>query len=180
MASSPSEEEEKRRQSPPPVEFLKPGETQAPAPPANQSPAAWVPRPEEYQRPTTWSPPAARPTGPSNLPRIAGVLLLIAAILGMASAVYSALTTTVEQYANFTQRNSPTVVALNQICGLLSIWSQAMALLGGVMALQRMNWKLTLVCAILSLGTLGFYFEASVLGLIALFFTIRARPFFLN
>lgn len=183
MPDETDEEAQKRRQSPPPVEFLKPGETQAPLPTRDQPPAAWVPRPEEYQPPRSWTPPA-RPTaaGGPNLPKIAGALLIVAAVLGMAGSVYNAVTLpSVSEYRNFTQNNSPAYVAALQICGLLSIWSQAMAFLGGIMAFQRMNWKLTLVCAIFSLATLGFFlFEASLIGFIALLVTIRARPFFVT
>lgn len=175
-------EGDKRRSTPPPVEFLKPGEPQAPLPPRDQSPAAWVPRPEDYQGPPSWTPPAAAAAGGSNLPKLAGILLLVSATIGMAGAMYSALSLpTVPEYANITLNTTPAVLAAGQICGLISIWSQAMALLGGIMALQRMNWKLTIVCAIFSLGTLGiFLFEASLIGFLALIVTLRARPFFLN
>ena len=100
----------------------------------------------------------------------------------MAGAVYNAVNLpSPSDYANFTQNNTPSIVAILQICGLVSIWAQAMALLGGIMAFQRMNWKLTLVCAIFSLATLGIvYFEASLVGVVALLFTIRARPYFLS
>src|SRR5467141_18065 len=85
MADESGEEEQKKRTSPPPVEFLKPGETQGPLPPRDQLPAAWVPRPEEYQRPTSWIPPtSSAPRAPSNLPKIAGVLLIVSAVVGMA------------------------------------------------------------------------------------------------
>ena len=183
MADAPNGEEQKKRSPPPPVEFLKPGETQGPLPPRDQLPAAWVPRPEEYQRPTLWTPPTA--TGApatSNLPKLAGVLLMISAVVGMSGAIYNPVTLpSVAEYANFTQRNTPAVVALLQICGLISIWSQGLAFLGGVMAFQRMNWKLTLVCALFSLGTLGFFYvEGSLIGLIGLLVMIRARPYFLT
>jgi len=100
----------------------------------------------------------------------------------MAGAIYQAVALpSVAEYTNFTQRNSPTTVALLQICGLISIWSQGLAFLGGVMAFQRMNWKLTLVCAIFSLATLGFFYvEGSLIGLVGLIVTIRARPYFLT
>ena len=72
-------------------------------------------------------------------------------------------------------------LAAAQLCGLLSIWAQGMALLGGIMAFQRMNWKLTVVCAIFSLATLGFFFvEGSLVGFLALILTIRARPYFVS
>ncbi len=176
-----SSEEQKKRETPPPLEFLKPGEAQAPPTARDQPPAAWVPQPEEYQRPPQWTQPAGPRPGVSNLPRIAGALLVLAGVLGMAGSIYSAVTLpSVAAYRSFLN-NSPAYVAIIQICGLIVIWSQAMALLGGVMAFQRMNWKLTLVCAIFSLATLGyFFFEASIVGLIALIVTIMARPHFVT
>lgn len=182
MGEDPNGEGEKRRPTTPPVEFLKPGEAQAPLPPRDQSPAAWVPRPEEYQGPPAWAPPPPVGRGASNLPKLAGVLLLVSAGIGMAGSLYGALSLpTVPEYENITQNTTPAVLAASQICGLISIWSQAVALLGGIMALQRMNWKLTMVCAIFSLGTLGiFLFEASLIGFLALIVTLRARPFFLS
>jgi len=183
MADGSGEEDEKRRPNPPPVEFLKPDEAPPPLPPRDQPPAAWVPRPEDFRAPASWTSqqPGGAP-GASNLPRIAGVLLLVSAVLGMAGAVYNAVNLpSPSDYANFTQNNTPSIVAILQICGLVSIWAQAMAMLGGIMAFQRMNWKLTLVCAIFSLATLGIvYFEASLVGVVALLFTIRARPYFLS
>ena len=183
MADEPGDDQQKKRPSLPPVEFLKPGETQGPLPPRDQSPAAWVPRPEEYQRPSSWTPPPTRaPPSASNLPKIAGVLLIASAVVGMSGAIYNAVTLpTPAEYANFMQGNSPSTVALLQICGLISIWSQGLAFLGGVMAFQRMNWRLTLVCALFSLATLGFFYvEGSLIGLVGLLITIRARPYFLT
>lgn len=182
MGEDSNGEGEKRRPTLPPVEFLKPGEAQAPLPPRDQPPAAWVPRPEDYQGPPAWAPPPTAGLGRSNLPKLAGILLLVSAAIGMAGALYGALSLpTVPEYENITQNTTPAVLAATQICGLISIWSQAMALLGGIMALQRMNWKLTIVCAIFSLGTLGiFLFEASLIGFLALIVTLRARPFFLS
>ncbi len=149
--------------------------------PPRDQPAAWVPRPEDYRPPQAWGPAPTGPPPVSNLPKIAGVCLLLAGILGMAGAIYSAVTLpSVSDYASFLN-NSTTFIATIQICGLISIWSQAMALLGGVMAWQRMNWKLTLVCGIFSLLTLGIvYFEASLLGLLGLILVVRSRPHFIT
>src|SRR6266702_1970140 len=166
MASDPTDEARRRHDSPPPVEFVRPDEEQAPLSPRDQ-PAAWVPRPEDYRPPEQWAPPARPPPGRSNLPKIAGVLLVLAGVVGMAGAIYNAVTL-------------PSVAEL-QICGLVSIWSQALAILGGVMAFKRMNWRLTLVCAVFSLFTLGiFYFEASAIGLLGLIVTVLARPYFVT
>lgn len=173
-----SESDEKRKDSPPPVEFLRPGETQGP--PAQDRPAAWVPRPEDYQAPApTWAPPAATPAR-SSWHLLAGALLIVAGLVGMASTVYSALNwPSLSDYANFTN-NSPELIALSQICALISIWSQAIAILGGVMAVQRRNWRLTVVCAIFSLLTIGFLLEASVLGGLGLILVFVSRRDFLS
>ena len=180
MASEPTEDE-RRRDSPPPLEFVRPDEGQAPLP-ARDQPAAWVPRPEDYRPPDQWAPPARPPPGRSNLPKIAGVLLVLAGVVGMAGAIYNAVTLpSVAEYADFVNNNTPELVAVLQICGLVSIWSQALAILGGVMAFKRMNWRLTLVCAVFSLFTLGiFYFEASAIGLLGLIVTVLARPYFVT
>jgi len=180
MASEPTEDE-RRRDSPPPVEFVRPDEGQAPLP-ARDQPAAWVPRPEDYRPPDQWAPPARPPPGRSNLPKIAGVLLVLAGVVGMAGAIYNAVTLpSVAEYADFVNNNTPELVAVLQICGLVSIWSQALAILGGVMAFQRMNWRLTLVCAVFSLFSLGiFYFEASAIGLLGLIVPVLAPPHFVT
>jgi len=86
----------------------------------------------------------------------------------------------VAEYANFTLNNTAEVIAFNQICGLISIWAQIAALLGGVMALQRVNWRLALVCAVFAPLTLGFIFEASFLGVLGLLLLVRARNEFVS
>src|SRR6266581_1797190 len=151
MASDPTDEARRRHDSPPPVEFVRPDEEQAPLSPRDQ-------------------------------PKIAGVLLVLAGVVGMAGAIYNAVTLpSVAEYADFVNNNTPELVAVLQICGLVSIWSQALAILGGVMAFKRMNWRLTLVCAVFSLFTLGiFYFEASAIGLLGLIVTVLARPYFVT
>src|SRR2546427_12291485 len=90
MADAPGEDEQKKRQSPPPVEFLRPGETQAPLPARDQTPAAWVPRPEEYQRPTSWMPPSSAAPATSNLPKVAGGLPIISAGVGRCGGMHNA------------------------------------------------------------------------------------------
>src|SRR5256886_13688130 len=87
MAGDSSDEEEKRRQSPPPVEFVRPSEAQGPAPPRDQPPAAWVPRPEEFGPPPQQPFPGAWPqVAPrTTRPIIGGALLIISGLLGMVS-----------------------------------------------------------------------------------------------
>src|SRR2546427_11182747 len=111
MADEPGEEEKKKRQSPPPVEFLRPGETQAPLPARDQPPAAWVPRPEEYQRPTSWMPPSSAAPATSNLPKVAGVLLIFFPVVGMSGGPHHAgAVPSVAADAHFHHGNSPPTV----------------------------------------------------------------------
>ncbi len=178
MAADDSEGSEKKRPEPPPIEFLKPGETQAQAPPPQQQPVAWVTRPEDYQQPAyTVGPAPPRPAAAGKLGLAAGVFLLLAGALGVAAAVYSSITPLpVSQYVNLT--SNPTDYLTSQICSLVIIWSQTAAILGGVMAIQRLNWKLTMVCAIFATLTVGFYLEASFLGMVGFVLVLLARKEF--
>src|SRR2546428_4236702 len=127
MASDPSEDEKRRRDGPPPVEFVRPSETQGLAPPRDQPPAAWVPRPEDYQVPPSWAGPTARPVGPSNLPKIAAVFLLLSGILGMAGAIAKAVSPpSAPPYADF-PNNSPAYVPTLPICRPVALLAQAPA-----------------------------------------------------
>ncbi len=181
MADSDSSGTDKKRQEPPPIEFLKPGETQAP-PPETQQPVAWVTRPEDYQRPAYPqgpAPPRQQAQGRGRMALFAGIVLILAGVFGVAAVIYQSLTPI--SVANYTSLIAdPATYLLNQICGIIVIFAQAAALLGGIMALQRLNWKLTLVCAILAMLTIGFTFEASFLGMIGFILVVMARREFLS
>jgi hypothetical protein len=174
MADEDSGAPDKRRQQPPPIEFLRPGETQTP-PPEQQPPVAWVTRPEDYQQPAYPVAPAPpRPGAPGKYGLFAGILLFLAAGFGIASVVSASITPiSYADYANLT--NDTLTFMTNQICGIIVIMAQSAALLGGVMAIQRLNWKLTMVCAILATLTVGFYLEASFMGMLAVVLVAIAR-----
>ncbi len=158
MADSDAGDAEKKRQEPPPIEFLKPGESQTP-PPEPQQPVAWVTRPEDYQRPSYAqgpAPPRPMAAEPGNRARIAGILLVLAAVISAASLLYNSLTPlSPTDYANLT--SDPGLFALNQICGLIVIWAQAVMAIAGIMALRRMNWRLTVALALFSMLIIGGY-----------------------
>lgn len=177
MADGDSGGPDKKRQEPPPLEFLKPGEAQTP-PPAESVPAAWVTRPEEFQQPTYPAGPAPPRRGaPGKLGLYAGILLILAGVFGIASLMQLALVPlSPSDYANLT--NDSATYITNQICGFIVIWAQAAALLGGIMAIQRMNWRLTVVCAIFATLTGGFVLEASFMGLVGFVLVILARKEF--
>jgi len=181
MASDPSEDEVKRRDSPPPVEFVRPSEAQGQAPPRDQAPAAWVPRPEEFGQPQQPFPPAWPQVAPrTGRPIIGGVLLIISGLIGMVST-----------YLIFTQPLTPADIrtiqnmtagdlAANALLVFAVVYAQAFAILGGIMAIQRKNWKLAVVCGVVSLFNFGFFLIGSFLGLAGLIAIITARRDFIG
>ncbi len=158
MADSDSTSPDKKRQEPPPLEFMKPGEAAATPPPSDR-PAAWVTRPEDYQQPVYAQPPAPPRTGQpaaGNRARIAGIVLFAAAAASAASFLIASLTPlSPSDYANATSDLS--VYELNQVCGLMVIWSQAAMAIGGIMVFQRMNYRLSVGLSFFALILLGGY-----------------------
>ncbi len=146
-----------RQPAPPPIEFVRPGEEQPTGQPSSgQPPAAWVPRPEDYLQ-ATRPPQAARPQGAAGpLHLYAGIALLIAGIIGMGDTIYYAVQfLSPAAYQSIYQNITLEIYVTSQICGLVAIWGQVAAFLGGIMAIQRMNWKLAAACAIFSLVSIG-------------------------
>ncbi|HEY7587914.1 MAG TPA: hypothetical protein VIB49_04095 [Thermoplasmata archaeon] len=175
MADSGAPEDRPKRQEPPPLEFLRPGDQ--PPPPSSQPPAAWVPRPEDFQRPTYYQPPAARPAG-GNRGTVAGALLILAGLIGFfwTFTLFLIPLTLSDAYTiiNWTTEE----LAFNAIINTALIYAQVLAVLGGIMSLQRKNWKLAVVCATLGLLNFGFFFLGSVFAALGLLLLLGARPEF--
>lgn len=174
--SGENEDERRKRDKPPPLEFLRPGESQAPLPPRDQPPAAWVPRPEEFERPTQpWGAPPPQRRAAGGRAKAAGICLILAALIGIFTTVYSfyvPLTPEEQQYVESIDpglRNA--LIALT----IVSLYAQGLALVAGVLAFRGREWKLVMVCSVLSLASLGFYFIASVFGFLGLLFVVSAR-----
>ena len=164
--------------NPPPIEWVRPGETQPP-PPEATAPAAWVTRLEDFEaavrRPT--GRPGSRRT---SRPTMAGICLLLSGLLGIAGTAYSlAYPLPPEVVENLTADMDATTLAILTALAFVSLYAQAFALLGGVLAIQRSNWKLSVVCGVASLLTLGlFAFEGSLLGLLGLLLVLTSRAEF--
>ncbi len=193
MADDDNTPPDKKRPAPPPIEFLKPGEEQPPQPTAQRVPAAWVTRPEDYQRPQyppAPAPPRTAPGANSTRPRVAGILLIIGAAGSIASLLIASFPPlTPAQYASFNYTNDTAAYAINQVCNLFVIWAQAIMVLGGIMAYQRMNWRMTVGCAFFSMLTIGgfalavldpFMLAASFLGIVGFILTVMAKQDFLS
>lgn len=169
------EPSDKKRQEPPPIEFLRPGETQAPPPAQPQAPVAWVPKPEDFQRrPVPQPAPVAR--APGNRGTFAGVCLIISALLGFAGIVRIYLIpVTLQDYYNYTN-SSQTDLISNGAIQTLVVWPQVFGILGGVMALQRKNYRLAAACAFVSTANIfSPFFLGTLAGLLGLMILISAR-----
>ena len=151
--AGPDDEEQKKQPSPPPVEFVKPGEAPAPLPPRDQPPAAWVTRPEDYLRQVA-PPPQLR--APGQIHRVAGILLVLSAFVAVGWTIALSIRfLTPAQYENATAGLTPEAWAIGQICGLLGIWGQAIALLAGVMSFRRMSWRFVFAASLISVLSIG-------------------------
>lgn len=118
---------------------------------------------------------------PSTMPLIAGILLIIAGLLGIltwsaalaleSSMIESVLPPdvpiTVEQLQSFLT-----------ICGIIGCIISVFTLTGGIVALKRKAWGLAVVGGILGLFTIGPALLGSILSLIGLIFLLISRKDF--
>lgn len=177
MASSP-DEPDKKRQEPPAIEFLRPGEEQAP-PSQAQGPVAWVPQPEEFQRRYAPPPPPQGPRPAGRRAVWAGLFLVLSGILGFVGMleIYMIRPTLQDYYtiANWTSVE----LATNGILQIALAWPQVFGVLGGVMAFERKNFRLATVCAMLSVGNIASpFFLGSLMGIVGLLLLATARQEF--
>ena len=190
MADSDSTEPEKKRPEPPPIEFVKPGEAQSQQPSQERPPVAWVTRPEDFQRPQYQQPQAPTRTAgaPGNAARMAAILLILAATVSAGYFVLLSITpVSVSDYINGT--SDPTLYAISQVCSIFALWGQAIMVLAGIMAWQRLNWRITVGCAFISMMLLGGFALATLdavalgsafLGFIGFFLSVTARKEFVS
>ncbi len=111
----------------------------------------------------------------SNKPIIAGVLLIVAGILGLSTwglllFGIQAINTTViqtlqEQGLNVTVEQ---ISMMLNICATLGIIFSIFPLIGGVTSLQRKRWGFSILGGVLGLFTIGPMFLASILSLVGL------------
>lgn len=191
MADDDSASPDKKRPTPPPIEFVKPGEEQPTQPPQERPAAAWVTRPEDFQRPQYTQPSAptqTRAAGPGNTARLAGIFLILAAAVSAGYFVLSSITPgSVSDYVNAT--SDPSLYAIAQVCAIFALWGQAIMVIAGVMAFQRVNWRMTVGCAFLSMLLVGGFALAyldpvmlgtSFIGILGFVLTVTARKEFVS
>ena len=109
-------------------------------------------------------------------PMIAGILLLIAGLLGIytwgSTAVFDINTidsTVIEQF-----QQSGVEITIEQIqdilgiCSIIGIILSIFPLLGGILSIKRKMWGFTIIMSIIGLFTIGPFLLSSILSFIAL------------
>jgi len=141
-------------------------------------------------------PPGVPPPKPqSSKPMIAGILLIIAALMaigmgGYIIAVGGAVAgmpigdymedepSVDEDVASEIEAAQDTVATVVIVCGAIFLVFGILALLGGVFAIQRKKWGIALVGSIFALLSIGVFFLGSIFGLIALILIIMSKDEF--
>jgi hypothetical protein len=135
----------------------------------------------EYQTNNTPSDQMQQPSTPNMMPVIAGVLLILAGLLGLLTWV-TALSVDTSMVQGILPPDSPITAEQVQsfllICGIIGSILSIITLAGGIVALRRKGWGLAVIGSILGLFTIGPYFLASILALVGLILLIIARKNF--
>ena len=173
MADTDWDESRRRKDEPPPLEFLRPGETQVP-PSGPEKPAAWVTRPEDFERPTAAG-PAPPGRGLRGRSTLAGVCLILAGLVGIVSTFIQLVTPLTSGEIDALRNWTVDDYVANGIAALFVLYPPPIALVGGITALQRKNWKLAVGCAIISLLTFGFFLLGTLLALSGLVLLFSSR-----
>ena len=118
---------------------------------------------------------------PSNMPLIAGILLIIAGLLGIFTWS-SALAMDINMIENVLPPETPITAEQLQsfltTCGVIGCILSVLTLTGGIVAVKRKAWGLAVIGGILGLFTIGPALIGSVLSLIGLIFLVMARKDF--
>jgi hypothetical protein len=122
-----------------------------------------------------------QPRQPSSKPLIAGILLIIAGLLGLFTWS-SALAIDSSIIQNVLPADSPISVEQLQsfltTCGIIGAVLSIFTLAGGIVAMKRKAWGLAVIGGILGLFTIGPMLLGSILSLIGLILVAISRKDF--
>jgi hypothetical protein len=110
----------------------------------------------------------------SGIPIAGGILLIIAAIIGGINWLYVAFV------GAAVEAMLPGLGGVMVVCSFIGMGLCVIALIAGMMALQRRMWVFTLIGAIIGLFTLGPLLLSSILSLIALILIAISREEFVE
>jgi len=123
------------------------------------------------------------PAQKSSKPLIAGILLMIAGVLALVSWI-SVITMDVSMIdMSVLQELDPTITPeriqeILVICGTIGCILAIIPILGGILALKRKLWGISLAGGIVGLFTIGPIFASSILALIGLILVATSKKEF--
>ncbi len=120
--------------------------------------------------PMAYGPP---PKPKTIMPMLAGIFLILGAIIGM--AFWALVAFVAGSAAAALPVLGSAFATLILICGAIEIIFGILMLLGGIMAIRRRMWALALIGSILGLFTFGYYGLASLFSLIGLILLAISR-----
>ena len=133
--------------------------------------------------------PLIQSSNNKSFPKIAGILLIIAGILALVYWIQFLLLdiTILESYIDIDQLQQldPTItieqiVEILNTCAVIGCVLSIFPILGGILAIKKKLWGISLVGSIIGLFTLGIFFTSSILSLISLILLIISKKEFQN
>jgi len=133
--------------------------------------------------------PLIQSSNNKSFPKIAGILLIIAGILALVYWIQFLLLdiTILESYIDIDQLQQldPTItieqiVEILNTCAVIECVISIFPILGGILAIKKKLWGISLVGSIIGLFTLGIIFTSSILSLISLILLIISKKEFQN
>ena len=132
--------------------------------------------------------PLERSSNRSSYPFIAGILLILAGMLSLISFIISYFTLNLETIestgiiSQFQQIlpsiTSEQVLNYVQTCNIIFCVIAVFPILGGLLALKKKMWGISLAGSIIGLFSIGFLFTSSVLSLVGLILLIFSKKEF--
>jgi hypothetical protein len=119
----------------------------------------------------------------SNKPLIAGILLLIAGLLGIYTWVTasffeldpSIIESLRQSGADFSIEQLESILS---ICSTIGLILSIFPILGGILSIKRKNWSLCIIMGIIGLFTIGPLLSSSFLSLIGLILIVLSKDEF--
>jgi hypothetical protein len=140
-----------------------------------------TPAPEGYYPPEGDPDLLEQPRKISSLPKIAGVLLILAAFSAFFTW-YGVLVSDTSLFQNVMPADAPftaeQLLSYIKICGVIFLIFSAIMCVGGIMAFRRKAWGIAMAGSVLGLSTIGIFFSSSILSLICVVLLIISRKEF--
>ncbi len=115
-------------------------------------------------------------------PMVAGILLILAGIIGIISWAYMVGEGSI---LNYIVETSEVGMDADQIrnafmtCGAIGIILSVFSILGGILSIKRKKWKVIIVSSLFGLFIMGFFLLSSILCLLATILLIMSKNEFL-